>query len=220
MSNIYVGIFDEHRIAQEGINTMLKESRDIEVAFNAASKNELMEYSNSHLIHVLIINVHVVNTAFLDLLMEINISHPKIKTLIASVHNEEETILKIIKMGAKGFLAKDSGYKELIEAIYTLRNGHDYYSESIMHLLLKKYISKIQNEQSEGNTKLKSLSSRELEIIQLWGNSNTNKEIADKLFISVRTVESHKNHIMQKLSLKTAVDLVKFAIKNNIIELH
>ena len=220
MSKIYVGIFDEHRIAQEGINTMLKESRDIEVAFNAASKNELMEYSNSHLIHVLIINVHVVNTAFLNLLKEVNISHPKIKTLIASVHNEEETILRIIKMGAKGFLAKDSGYKELIEAIYTLRNGHDYYSESIMHLLLRKYISKIPNEHSEGSTNLKNLSSRELEIIQLWGNSNTNKEIADKLFISIRTVESHKNHIMQKLSLKTAVDLVKFAIKNNIIELH
>jgi two-component system response regulator NreC len=89
-----------------------------------------------------------------------------------------------------------------------------------MHLLLKKYISKIQNEHSEVNTDLKKLSSRELEIIQLWGNSYTNKEIADKLFISVRTVESHKNHIMQKLSLKTAVDLVKFAIKNNIIELH
>jgi two-component system response regulator NreC len=89
-----------------------------------------------------------------------------------------------------------------------------------MHLLLRKYISKIQNEHSEGNTKLKKLSSRELEIIKLWGNSNTNKEIAEKLFISVRTVESHKNHIMQKLRLKTAVDLVKFAIKNNIIELH
>ena len=220
MSKIYVGIYDEHRIAQEGINTMLKVSNDIEVAFNASSKNELMEYSNSHLIHVLIINVHVVNTAFLNLLKEVNDRHPKIKTLVTSVHNEEETILRIIKMGAKGFLAKDSGYKELIEAIYTLRNGHDYYSESIMHLLLKKYISKIQNEHSEGSLNVKNLSSRELEIIQLWGNSYTNKEIADKLFISVRTVESHKNHIMQKLSLKTAVDLVKFAIKNNIIELH
>jgi two-component system response regulator NreC len=220
MSKIYVGIFDEHRIAQEGINTMLKDSRDIEVVFSAASKDELIEYLNSQLIHVLIINVHLVNKDFLHLLMEINISHPKIKTLIASVHNEEETILRIIKMGAKGFLAKDSGYKELLEAIYTLRNGHDYYSESIMHLLLNKYISKIQNEPSEGNPDLKKLSSREIEIIQLWGNSNTNKEIADKLFISVRTVESHKNHIMQKLNLKTAVDLVKFAIKNNIIELH
>ncbi len=220
MSKIYVGIFDEHRIAQEGINSLLKKCRDIEVAFNATSKNVLMEYSLNHLIHVLIINVHLVNRALLNLLMQVHISHPKIKTLITSVHNEEETILRIIKMGAKGFLAKDSGYKELIEAIYTLRNGHDYYSESIMNLLLRKYISKIQNEHSEGKPKLKNLSSRELEIIQLWGNSNTNKEIAEQLFISVRTVESHKNHIMQKLSLKTAVDLVKFAIKNNIIELH
>ena len=220
MSKIYIGVFDEHRIAQEGINAILKESMDIEVAFNAITKNELLKYLNTHLIHVLIINVHIVDTAFLNLLLQVNHSYPKIKSLITSVHNEEEIILRIIKMGANGFLAKDSGYRELIEAIYTLRNGYDYYSQPITHLLLNNYISIIQNEHSESNTSLKNLSSRELEIIKLWGDSNTNKEIADKLFISVRTVESHKNHIMQKLSLKTAVDLVKFAIKNNIIELH
>lgn len=220
MSKIYLGIFDEHRIAQEGINAILKQSKDIEIVFNATLKNELMEYFKRYLINILIINVHIVNTPLLNLLMQIKINHPKIKTLITSVHNDEDTILRIIKMGANGFLAKDSGYNELIEAIYTLRNGYEYYSKPITHLLLKKYISKIQNESSGDNSHLKSLSSREIEIIKLWGNSNTNKEIADKLFISVRTVESHKNHIMQKLSLKTSVDLIKFAIKNNIIELH
>lgn len=220
MSKIYIGVFDEHRIAQEGINAMLKESMDIEIVINASTKNELMKYLNDHLIHVLIINVHIVNSTFLNLLLQINNSYPKIKSLITSVHNEEDTILRIIKMGANGFLAKDSGYRELIEAIYTLRNGHDYYSQTITHLLLNNYISLIQNEHSESNITLKNLSSRELEIIKLWGNSHTNKEIADILFISIRTVESHKNHIMQKLNLKSAVDLVKFAIKNNIIELH
>jgi len=220
MSKIYIGVFDEHRIAQEGINAMLKESRDIEVAFNAATKNELLEYLSRHLIQVLIINAHTADTAFLDLIMHVKQNYPEIKSLITSVHDEEETILRIIKMGAKGFLAKDSGYRELIEAIYTLRNGYDYYSQSITHLLLNNYISIIQNGHPESNASLKNLSSRELEIVKLWGESNTNKEIADKLFISVRTVESHKNHIMQKLGLKTAVDLVKFAIKNNIIELH
>jgi two-component system response regulator NreC len=219
MNKICIGIYDEHRITLEGIDAMLKKSNDIEVVFNAATKNELMDVLKRHLIHILIINVHSVNTPFLNFLMQLNINYPKVKTLITSVHNEEETILRIIKMGAKGFLAKDSGYNELIEAIYTLRNGHDYYSQTITHLLLKKYISKIQNDQAGDNSNLKSLSSRELEIIQLWGNSNTNQEIADKLFISIRTVESHKNHIMQKLNLKTAIDLVKFAIKNNIIEL-
>lgn len=220
MNKINVGIFDEHRLAQEGLISMLQGSSDIEINFKATSRNELLNCLNSKVIHILIINVHAVNTLFLNLMTQINISFPRVKCLITSVHNEEEIILKIIKVGAKGFLAKDSGHKELIEAIYTLRNGHDYYSESVTHLLLKKYISKIQNEHSDGNSKLKNLSSRELEIIQLWGNSYTNKEIADKLFISVRTVESHKNHIMQKLSLKTAVDLIKFAIKNNIIEIH
>ena len=106
-----------------------------------------------------------------------------------------------------------------MEAIYTLRNGHDFYSNSITHLLLNKYISKLQNEGNEAVASINNLSTREIEIIKLWGNSYTNKEMADKLFISVRTVESHKNHIMQKLNLKTAVDLVKFAIKNSIIEI-
>jgi len=220
MSKIFIGVFDEHRIAQEGINAMLNKSSDIQVVFNADTRNELLKHLSSDLIHVLIINLHNVDTAFLNFLFQINQSYPKIKSLITSVHNEEETILRIIKMGAKGFLAKDSGYRELIEAIYTLRNGHDYYSQPITHLLLNNYISIIQNERSESNPSLKNLSSRELEIIKLWGDSNTNKEIADKLFISLRTVESHKNHIMQKLNLKTAVDLVKFAIKNNLIELN
>ncbi|MDP3914625.1 MAG: helix-turn-helix transcriptional regulator, partial [Bacteroidota bacterium] len=69
------------------------------------------------------------------------------------------------------------------------------------------------------NTDIASLSSRQIEILKLWGESYTNQEIADRFFISVRTVESHKNHIMQKLNLKSTVDMVKFAIKNNIIEI-
>lgn len=219
MNRINVGIFDEHRLAQEGISNLLSNNKEIEVLLHASTRDELLKSLASSTIHILIVNIHRVNTPLLNLLMQISINFPKVKTLIASVHDEEDTILKIIKAGAKGFLAKDSGYRELVEAIFTLRNGHDYYSETITHLLLKKYISKIQNESTEGYSKMNTLSSREVEIIQLWGNSFTNKEIAEKLFISVRTVESHKNHIMQKLNMKTAVDLVKFAIKNNLIEI-
>ncbi|MBN1599370.1 MAG: response regulator transcription factor [Bacteroidales bacterium] len=219
MSKISVGIYDEHKLVQEGLNVLLKSTKDIEVIFKACTRNQLIDSLNTTPVNVLLVNVHNVNTSFLNLMIQINISFPRVKTLILSVHDDEEVVLKIIKTGANGFLAKESERNELIEAIYTLRNGHDYYSESITHLLLKRYISKIQNEQSDGVANLKNLSSREIEIIELWGNSHTNREIADKLFISVRTVESHKNHIMQKLNLKTAVDLVKFAIKNNIIEI-
>jgi two-component system response regulator NreC len=219
MNKIYLGIYDEHKLVQEGISAILENNRDIEIKLTARNRMELFESLNTLILHILLINVHVADTPMLNLLMQVNIGFPKLKILVFSAHNEEEIILKSIKAGAKGFLAKDSEKTELIEAIYTLRNGYDYYSQSITHLLLRKYISKIQNNHTEGSSTLNNLSAREVEIIKLWGNSYTNKEIADKLFISVRTVESHKNHIMQKLNLKTSVDLVKYAIKNNIIEI-
>lgn len=220
MNKISVGIYDEHKITRDGINALLSDIKDIDVSFNAGNANELNNRSNSFPVHVLIVNVHNVATALLNMLIQFGITHSRVKILVISVHNDENTVLRVIKIGAKGFLSRDSGTQELVRAIYSLRSGHDYFSESITNLLLKKYISRLQDKQSEGNAKLKNLSSREIEIIKLWGQSHTNKEIAEKLFISVRTVESHKNHIMQKLNLKTAVDLVKFAIKNNIIELN
>jgi DNA-binding NarL/FixJ family response regulator len=216
---IQVGIFDEHKLVQEGTKSLLQDVSDIEVSLTADSKAVLFKEMNSTPVNVLLLNIHLLSTKVLNLIMQINISFPRVKILVISVHNDEEIILKTIKAGANGFLARDTTKMGLIEAIYTLRNGHDYYSNSITHLLLNKYITKLQNEGNESVTDVRNLSSREIEIIKLWGNSQTNKEIADKLFISVRTVESHKNHIMQKLNLKTAVDLVKFAIKNSIIEI-
>ena len=217
MSEIKIGIFDEHKLVQEGLSRLLEDVNDIEVVMTASTSSQLTESLSSILIHVLIINIHSISTAIINQLMQITINVPKVKILIISANNEEDVILKTIKSGAKGFLAKDTGKKELLEAIYALRSGHDYYSNSITHLLLNKYLSKLQS--NEGENSSNNLSSREIEIVKLWGESNTNNEIADKLFISVRTVESHKNHIMQKLNLKTSVDLVKFAIKNNIIEI-
>lgn len=216
---IQVGIFDEHKLVQEGIKALLKDADEIEVILTADSKAILFKEMNTSPINVLVLNIHLINTKILNLIMQINISFPRVRILIISVHNDEETILKTIKAGAKGFLARETTRLEMVEAIYTLRNGHDYYSNSITHLLLNKYITKLQNEGNDNNSDVRNLSTREIEIIKLWGNSQTNKEIAEKLFISVRTVESHKNHIMQKLNLKTAVDLVKFAIKNSIIEI-
>jgi two-component system response regulator NreC len=152
-----------------------------------------------------------------NLLIQVNSQFPKIKVLALSVNNDEEIILRTIKSGAKGFLARDTDRNELSEAIYSLRNGFDYFSKSITHILVNKYIRKL--DLNSNALDINSLSIREVEILKMWGNSYGNKEIADQLFISVRTVESHKNHIMQKLNLKTTVDMVKFALKNNIIEL-
>jgi two-component system response regulator NreC len=219
MNRISIGIFDEHQLTQEGIRHILSGRQDMEVIHTSAAKLQLIGNLKTNPPNILLINLHAGSTAVFDMIVQINADFPGTKTLIISVHNDEETILKTIKAGAKGFLARDTKKDELIQAIYTLRSGHDYFSESVTRVLLQRYITEIKHDKPESVSGIETLSSREHEIIRLWGNSYSNKEIAEKLFISIRTVESHKNHIMQKLNLKTAVDLVKFAIRNNIISI-
>jgi len=216
---IDIAIFDEHKLVLEGLSGMLSGISDLRVVLTCDYRNVLTEKLKLIQVHVLILNVHDISVRNLNLIVQLNINNPKLKILIVSVIDSEEIILKTIKAGAKGFLGKDSDRNSLLEAIYTLRNGHDYYSKSITHLLLNRYISSLKTDEPNQNEDINSLSSRQIEILKLWGESYTNQEIADRFFISVRTVESHKNHIMQKLNLKSTVDMVKFAIKNNIIEI-
>ncbi len=219
MNKICVAILDEHQIVVEGIGELLRNVEDIEVTLKLYDKKELVDVIRKGIIHVLIFNIHNLEAEELGLIQKISKEIPRIKILVLSVTSDEEVIFKTVKAGAKGFLAKDTSRNELIQAIYSLRNGYDYFSSSITNILLNQYINYIKSNDQQQNKNLHNLSSRELEILKLWGSSYTNKEIADKLFISIRTVESHKNHIMQKLDLKTTVDLVKFALKNNIIQI-
>jgi two-component system response regulator NreC len=217
MSRILLGIYDDHRLVQEGICALLKDAAEIDIVIKIFQRDLLVTSLKSTPVHVLIMNLHDTSPFSFHLIEEVCNACPAIKILIISVLDEEKAVLKSIKTGAKGFLAKDTERDELVEAIYTLRSGFDYFSHSITHLLLNRYIAKLKKDIDEPGSHL--LSSREIEIMKLWGNSYTNREIANSLFLSVRTVETHKNHIMQKLSLKTSVDMVKFAIKNNIIEI-
>ena len=216
---IDIAIFDEHKLVLDGLSGLLSGISDIRVILSCDDRSVLTEKLKSMQIHVLILNMHDISVRNLNLIVQLNISNPKLKILIVSIIDSEEIVLKTIKAGAKGFLGKDSDRNSLLEAIYTLRNGHDYYSKSITHLLLNRYISSLKADELSQNTDMANLSTRQIEILKLWGESYTNQEIADRFFISVRTVESHKNHIMQKLNLKSTVDMVKYAIKNNIIEI-
>jgi two-component system response regulator NreC len=214
---IRLGILDEHRIVQEGICSLLETVEDIDIVLKVDQRDKLTESLKSTIVHVLVINIHSFSSQVVNLITQISSAFPGIRILIMSVNNDEDVVLKTIKAGAKGFLARDTNRNELVEAIYSLRNGHDYFSNSVTVLLLNKYITRLKTDDERSD--IKSLSTREIEIMKMWGSSCTNKEIADKLFLSVRTVETHKNHIMQKLNLKTSVDMVKFAIRNNIIDL-
>lgn len=217
MSRILLGIYDDHRLAQEGICELLKDAADFDFVLKMHQAELLADNLKSTPVHILLINLHEISDSFFSLISRISRENPGMKILILSALTGEEVVLKSIRAGAKGFLARDTERTELMEAIYTLRNGFDYFSKSITHLLINQYILKLKDDPVKHE--VQGLSSREIEILKLWGNSLTNMEIANTLFLSVRTVETHKNHIMQKLNLKTSVDMVKYAIRNNIIQI-
>jgi DNA-binding NarL/FixJ family response regulator len=216
---IDVAVFDEHKLVSEGLAGLLSGISDIRVLFVCNDRGVLTEKIKFLQVHVLILSLPDISVRNFNLIVQLNIGNPKVKILVSSMNDNEDIVLKTIKAGAKGFLGPDSDRNDIIEAIFTLRNGHDFLSKSITHLLLNRYISTLKQDKMLLDPKIASLSSREIEILKLWGDSHSNHEIADRFFISVRTVESHKNHIMQKLNLKSTVDMVKFAIKNNIIEI-
>jgi DNA-binding NarL/FixJ family response regulator len=216
---IDIAFYDEHKLMLEGLSGLVEGTSDLRTVLTCDDRNILVQKLKMIQVHVLIMNMHDISVRNQNLIVQLTISNPKVKILVISALNSEEIVLKTIKAGAKGFLAADSGRNDLLEAIYTLRNGHDYFSKSITHLLLNRYVSGMQNGSIDQTSGINSLSSRQIEILKMWSESYSNQEIADRFFISVRTVESHKNHIMQKLNLKSTVDMVKFAIKNNIIEI-
>lgn len=213
---IDVIIVDTHKIVGEGIECLLNSSEEIHVRSRISSIGALASKISTAKYHVAMINIYTPNEEALADIKSVRKQFPNLNLLILSMHSNEHFILNTLKLGAKGYLTKDTCRNEMIEAILTLRNGYDYYGKSITNVILRGYLNKSAEEEKNGQNPL---SEREVEILKLFGEGLTNREIADQLFISVRTVESHKNNIMKKINLRTTVDLVKFAIRNNYIEI-
>jgi two-component system response regulator NreC len=164
-------------------------------------------------------DISLPDTSGIELTRLISERFPEIKVLILSMYTDESFINLAIKSGAKGYLHKNTTREEMLVAIDTVYSGNDFYSDNISKIILKSYIEKAKLNAEELLNPHEVLSKREIEILTMFAEGFINKEIADKLFISIRTVESHKNHIMQKLNLKTQVELVKYAIRHNLINI-
>lgn len=219
MNKIELIIVDDHRIVCEGIKSMLSDSHDITVMGCVRNLSELLIKLRILPIHVIMISCYEPGDHDVEMIRIIQREHPQIKILILAMITQESFILKTLKAGAKGFLSKDADKNELMEAIITLRGGFDYYSKSISEIILKRYLTQPNEKPFYKSQPIAALSEREMEVLKLYAESYTNQEIADKLFVSIRTVESHKNNIMRKINLKTTVDMVKFAIRNNLVEI-
>jgi len=216
---IKLAIVDKYPVICDALKALVSNTADVETVACKQNLDELAEYLHHDLVHVALVVIYSPYEQSIEEIKTLMHNFSRLKLLVLSMYSNEEFILKLIKAGVQGHLGPDTDRSEILEAIYTLRNGYEFHAKTITNIILKNYISDQNIDKQEKEKRQKQLSPREMEVFKLFAEGMSNRAIADKLFISVRTVETHKNNIMKKVNLKTTVDMVKFAIKNNIIEL-
>jgi len=219
MEKIKVLLVDDHRIVRDGIKALLADAADISIIGEAADGVELFEKLPGMNPDIIILDISLPGPSGIEVARQLAIDYPYIHIMILSMFTNEDFIFNAIKAGVKAYLPKNTTKPELIEAISTVMAGGEYYSSSISGIIMQNYVARAKTGDMVNAKKEDSLTQREREVLKLFAEGSSNQEIADRLFISIRTVESHKNHIMQKLELKSTVDMIKFAVKNKIIEL-
>lgn len=212
-------LVDDHTIVMDGIKALLKGQDDITITGEARSGAAMMLLLESGLPDIILLDISLPDYSGIELCTMVKEKHSLVKILFLSMYTDEEYVFNAVKAGASGYLTKNISQEELLQAIRTVYNGNDYFSETISNIILKSFIRKSRNHEPDELNQSADLSKRETEILRLFAEGLSNTDISEKLFISIRTVESHKNHIMQKLNLKSTVDLIKFAIRHKIIDI-
>ena len=203
-------------IFRDGIKSLLSEMDYIDIIGEASGGLELLELLKTIVPDLIIVDITMPGLSGIEVSKQISCQYPQIRTMILSMHTSEEFVISAIQAGVKGYLSKDTSREELLDAIKIIYQGGECYSRLVSDNFLKSYARKYKSELIIHENK--ALTNRELELLKLASAGLSNKEIAEKLFISTKTVDCHKNNIMQKLQLRNTAEMVLYAIKNKIIE--
>jgi DNA-binding NarL/FixJ family response regulator len=216
MSKVKIIVVDDHKIIRDGLSAIFMVSDKFELVGETDNEQELKEILSQVNYDVIIMDIALPGKSGLELSEDILIQNPNAKILILSSHIDEENIEKAIEVGVKGFVLKETDADVLLEAIDIIASGKQYFSPEISNVILSSYrnVKTVNRIKEETN-----LTPREMEVLKLFAEGLSYKQIADKLFISVKTVDTHKRHIQEKLKLNSTVDIVKYAIKNKFIKL-
>ncbi len=215
MRKIKILLVDDHQIVRDGIKAMLLPVKDeIEIAAEASNGAEAVQMIEKEPYDVVLMDINMPELNGIDATEIIKKRHPATRILALTMHAEEGFIVNMIKAGADGYILKESGRDELVNAIKAVRGGKKYYSNEVSVTMINSMLS----DKPSATKVVGDLSKRELEVLQLIVDGFTNMEIADKLFISNRTVDTHRRNLLQKLNVRNTAELVKFALKNGLVE--
>ncbi len=219
MNKIKVFLVDDHTIVRNGIRSILEDVEDIEVIGEASGGEEALMKLKSINLNIIMVDITMPGMSGIDLVKEINKLNLNIKSLVLSMHNNEEYVLKSIEAGALGYILKDSSREEMLNAIRTIAKGEKYFSLPITNVIVDALIKKNKTEETPIILEKKSqISKREKEILAFLIDGLNSRAIADELEISVRTVDNHRANIMKRLQVRNTAELVKMAMEENLLK--
>ena len=212
--SVTVLLVDDHPIVRQGLRNLLDSMPDFKVVGEAGDGLQALEMVEKVQPQVLVIDVVMPGLTGLEVTQRVKRQWPAVKVIILSMQNNEAYVVSALKNGASGYILKDTGPEELVDAIRTVVKGERYMSKQLSERIINAYVSKMDEAEVDPYD---TLTNREKEILHLVAEGFTNQEIAERLFISPRTAELHRSNVLNKLSLKNQVDLVRFAIKRGIL---
>lgn len=199
---------DDHAILLGGLTKILSEEDDMDVVGSSATVKETLDDLTRKHVDLLITDYNLPDDDGLSLIRRVKVKYPDLKIIVLSMHDETHLVQEILKEGIQGYILKKDSQSELLAAVRAVKNGKIYLSSDINAMLMRGL---------NGNGEQKLLTDREREILKLIAKEYTNKNIAEELFISERTVETHRKNIFRKTGTHNLVGLIKYAYANNLI---
>ncbi len=215
---IKVCIADDHAMFVDGIESILKTAKNIRVVDRCFSGSQVSEMLTNSESDVLLLDINLPEINGVDLTKILTKEFPNTKVLVLSMYNEESFVTEILKNGAVGYILKNTGRTELVKAIETVASGQTYYSQEVKEVLMNKALKKNKTKKTYHSFMVPKISRREREILHLIVKEYTTLEIAETLFLSQKTVESHRCNLISKLNVRNTAGLVRASIQHRLLD--
>ena len=207
-------IADDHPIVRSGLKKVLDAKPDLEVVAEATDGGEAVEKALKEDIHLAILDVSMPRMTGIQAAAELHKRKPELKTLMLSMHDSEQFLFEALKAGASGYVLKSGADTDIVDAVRAAMRGDSYLYPSAVTTLVRDYVER----GSRGEEQFDVLTPRELEVLKLIAEAYTSKQIAEALFISIKTVDRHRQNILDKLGMRDRVELTRYAIRRGLIQ--
>jgi DNA-binding NarL/FixJ family response regulator len=207
-------IADDHSIVRSGLKKVIDAKADMEVVAEAEDGHEAVEKALKEDVHLVILDVSMPRKTGIQAAAELHKRKPELRVLMLSMHDSEQFLFEALKAGASGYVLKSGADTDIVDAVRAAMRGDSYLYPSAVTAIVRDYVER----GGRGEEQFDILTPRELEVLKLIAEANTNKQIADALFISIKTVERHRQNILDKLGMSDRVELTRYAIRRGLVQ--